>query len=215
MELFDNRRGFVHQPDCARLIGLRAGEKRDGSVHRVLLPTEVEDMAKGLGIIQHAVGTAEGLNKAVVFEILVDVKRVEVLAVEAGEQHVDDDGDVDLVLRGPGVGFAQVGIRPLLILDALLHVLVVEVEFLNAVVRIEAGVIAGNDRLQRRLLGVRLLLVVFQLRWAGLPATDVHRRSRRPAERTRRRYLAAQTRGWPAVSRPEPLQIVRDRRWHH
>ena len=31
-----------------------------------------------------------------VLEILVDVERVEVFAVEAGQEHVDDDRDVDL-----------------------------------------------------------------------------------------------------------------------
>ncbi|MNR39031.1 hypothetical protein D3C85_1571950 [compost metagenome] len=98
-----------------------------------------------------------------VLEVFIDVERVEVLAVEAGEQHIDDYGDVDLVLRGLGIGFAQVSIRPLLVLDALLHVLIVEVEFLDAVVRIEAGIVAGDNRLQRCLLGVWFLLVVFQL----------------------------------------------------
>ena len=39
----------------------------------------------------------EGLDQAVVLEVLIDVERVEVFGVEAGEQHVDDDGDVDLL----------------------------------------------------------------------------------------------------------------------
>ena len=62
----------------------------------VLLPAEVEDVAVGLGGVQHAVGAAEGLDQPVVLEVLVDVERVEVFGVEAGEEHVDDDGDVDL-----------------------------------------------------------------------------------------------------------------------
>ena len=69
----------------------------------------------------------EGLDQAVVLEVLVDVERVEVLGVEAGEQHVHHDGDVDLfcaLLR-------QVGIGELLVLDALLHVLVVEIELVD------------------------------------------------------------------------------------
>jgi hypothetical protein len=77
------------------------------------------------------------------------------------EQHVDYDGDVELLaplLR-------QVGIGELLVLDALLHVLVVEVELLDAVVGTEAGVVAIDDGLQRRLLDGRLFLVVFLLLW--------------------------------------------------
>ena len=73
--------------------------------------------------------------RAVVLEVLVDVERVEVFGVEAGEQHVDDDGDVDLF--APLVG--QVGIGELLVFDALLHVLVVEVELVDAVVGAEAA----------------------------------------------------------------------------
>ena len=37
----------------------------------------------------------ESLDKAVVLEVLVHVQRVQELGIEAGEQHVHDDGDVD------------------------------------------------------------------------------------------------------------------------
>lgn len=87
-------------------------------------------------------------------EVLVHVQGVEVLGVEAGEQHVHDDGDVDLL------GMGKVGVGILLILDALLHVLVVEVEFADAVVGAEAGVVVGDDAGERRLLAFRVLLVV-------------------------------------------------------
>ena len=82
---------------------------------------------------------------SVVLEVLIDVERVEVLAVEAGEEHVDDDSEVELfaaLLR-------QVGVGELLVLDAFLNVLVVEVEFLDAVVGAEALVVVGNDRQER------------------------------------------------------------------
>ena len=91
-----------------------------------------------------------------VLQVLVDVERVEVLGVEAGEQHVHHDGDVDLFVALVG----QVGIGELLILDALLHVLVVEVEFVDAVVGAEAGVVVGDDGLERLLLALGVLLVV-------------------------------------------------------
>ena len=125
----------------------------------VLLAAEVEDVAVGLGGVEHAVGAAEGLDQAVVLEVLVDVERVEVLAVEAGEEHVDDDGDVDLL----AALLRQVGVGELLVLDALLDVLVVEVELVDAVVGAEARVVVGDDGLEGLLLALGVVLVVLLL----------------------------------------------------
>jgi hypothetical protein len=124
--------------------GLLPGEEGDGGVHGVLLLAEVEDVAVGLGAVEDAVGAGERLDQAVMLEVLVHVERVEVLGVEAGEQHVHDDGDVDL-LR-PSLG--QVGIGELLVLDALLDILVVEVELADGVVGAVAGVVVGDDGLE-------------------------------------------------------------------
>ena len=44
---------------------------------------EVEDVAVGLGRVEDAVGAGEGLNQAVMPEILVDVERVEELGVKS------------------------------------------------------------------------------------------------------------------------------------
>jgi len=82
----------------------------------------------------------------VVLEVFVHVQGVEVLGVETGEQHVHDEGDVDL-LRG-----RQVGVGPLLVFDALLHVLVVEVEVGQAVVGAKARVVVGDDARERGFL---------------------------------------------------------------
>jgi len=89
-------------------------------------------------------------DQAVVLEILVDVERVEELGVEAGEEHVYDDGDVDffLVLYVSDHGWE------LLILDALLDVLVIEVEVVDVVVRAVPLVVVGDDDLERRLLAL-------------------------------------------------------------
>src|SRR3546814_16059614 len=54
----------------------------------------------------------------------------------------------------------QVVIGELLVLDALLHVLVVAVELLDAVVGAERGVVVGDDGRQRRLLAFWVLPVV-------------------------------------------------------
>ena len=54
----------------------------------------------------------------------------------------------------------QVGIRILLILDALLHVLIVAVEFADAVVGSVLSVVVGDDGLEGGFLFVGLLFVV-------------------------------------------------------
>ena len=101
-QFLDDDGGLVHQPDFAGLLaGLLAGEEGDGGIHGVLLLAEVEDVAVGLGAVEHAVGAGEGLDQAVVLEVLVHVERVQVFGIEAGEQHVHHDGDVDLLrVRG-------------------------------------------------------------------------------------------------------------------
>ena len=104
LQFLDDHGGFFHEPDFAGLLaGLFAGEEGDGGIDGVLLLAEVEDVAVGLGGVEHAVGAGEGLDQAVVLEVLVHVERVQVFGIEAGEQHVHDDGDVDF-LRGGVVG---------------------------------------------------------------------------------------------------------------
>ena len=92
-------------------------------------------------------------------EILVDVERVEELGVETGEEHVDDYGDVDLFLALTG----QVAIGELLILDAPLDLLVVEVEVVDVVVRAIPLVVVGDDGLERGLLALGIVPVVLLL----------------------------------------------------
>lgn len=136
---FNHDGGWVHQPDFLGGLADLAGEEADGDIHRILLLAEVEDIAVGLGVVEHAVGARKGLNQAVKLEVLVDVKGVQELGIEAGEEHVDHDGDVDLLCVG------QVGIGVLLVLDALLYVLIVEVEFADAVIAAILGVVVGDD----------------------------------------------------------------------
>ena len=80
LELVDHDGSLVDQPDLAGLVRLRAGEEGDGGIDGVLLAAEVEDVAVGLGVVEHAVGAAERLDQAVMLEVLIDVERVEVLA---------------------------------------------------------------------------------------------------------------------------------------
>jgi len=156
LEFFDDLGGLVHEPDFAGLLGPGAGKERDRFVDGVLLLAEVEDVAVGLGGVENAIGAGKGLDQAVVLEILVHVERVEVLGIEAGQEHVHNDGDVDLLPALPG----HVGVGELLVLDALLDVLIVEIEKADGVIGPEAVVIVRDDAFQRLLLFFRLVLVV-------------------------------------------------------
>ena len=159
LEVVDDDGSLVDQPNLAGPVSLRTGEESDGGVDAVLLLAEVEDVAVGLGRVENAVGAGEGLDQAVVLEVLVDVERVEVHGVEAGEEHVDDDGDVDLL----GALAGQVAVGELLVLDALLDVLVVEVEVVDVVVRAVLLVVVGDDGLERGLLALGVVPVVLLL----------------------------------------------------
>ena len=159
LEVVDDDGSLIDQPDLAGLVSLRTGEETDGGIYAVLLPAEVEDVAVGLGRVENAVGAGEGLDQAVVLEVLVDVERVEVHGVEAGEEHFDDDGDVDLL----GALAGQVVVGELLVLDALLDVLVIEVKVVDVVVRAVLLVVVGDDGLERGLLALGVVLVVLLL----------------------------------------------------
>ena len=115
-----------------------------------------KDVAVGLGVVEHPVRPAERLDQAVVFEVLVDIKRVEIFGVKAGQEHVDDDGQVKLLAALPG----QVGVGELLVLDTFLNVLVVAVELFDPVIGAEAPVVAGDDPLEGVLLQLGVVLVV-------------------------------------------------------
>ena len=82
---------------------------------------------------------------------------VQELGIEAREEHVHDDGDVDLLRSG------VVGIRPLLVFDALLNILIVEIELAQAVIGAVADVVIGEDGFQGLLFRLWVDLVVLLL----------------------------------------------------
>ena len=94
-----------------------------------------------------------------VLEFLVDVERIEVLGVKAGKEHVDDDGYVDLL----GAFAGQVMVWELLVLDALLDVLVVEVEVVDVMVRTVLLVVVVDDGPESSLLALGVVPVVLLL----------------------------------------------------
>src|SRR5258708_1143128 len=97
LKLLDNLGGLVYEPDFARRVSPGAGEQGDRLIEGGLLVSEVEDVPIRLGGIERAVGAGKGLDQAVMPEVLVDVERVQVLAVKAGQQHVDDNGQIDFL----------------------------------------------------------------------------------------------------------------------
>ena len=74
-----------------------------------------------------------------VLEIFIDIERVQIFAVESGQQHIDDDGDVDFVF----VRIVFIGI--LVVFDAFLNILIVHVEFTDAVVSAVLAVVIFNN----------------------------------------------------------------------
>lgn len=58
---------------------------------------------------------------------------------------------------------AGIAVGILLILDALLHITVVQVELANAMVGAKARVVIGHDARERCLLAIGVLLVIFFL----------------------------------------------------
>ena len=57
-----------------------------------------DDVAVGLDRVQDAVGARVRLDQAVVDQALVDEQRVQRRGVEAGQEHVDHDDQVDLAV---------------------------------------------------------------------------------------------------------------------
>ena len=161
-QLLDDHRGLLDQPDFPRLISsFFPGKKGDGRVHGLLLLAEVENVAVRLGAVKHAIRAGKCLNQAVVLEGLVHIERVQVFGIEPGQQHIDDDCDVDLVIGNFRVGFTQIGVRPLLVLDPLLHILIVKIELAQAVIRPVANIEFGEDRLKGFLFLFWFDLIVF------------------------------------------------------
>lgn len=104
-------------------------EKGDSAVNALLQVAEANDIAEGFDRIEDAVGARESLNQAVHFEVLVYPERVERRRVEAREEHIDDNQQIQL-----------------LVLHAERNVLVIILELLavRAVVRVEHLIIVLN-----------------------------------------------------------------------
>ena len=71
------------------------------SLVSLLEVAEADDVAVGLDRVEDAVGARVRLDQAVGAQVLVDQQGVQRGRVEAGEEHVDDDDEVDLAVLQP------------------------------------------------------------------------------------------------------------------
>ena len=78
--------------DVFKIIAV--AEKFDGLVHLAFQVTEANHLAKTLLLVQHTVGTAEGLQQAMVLHVFVNIECVEFLAVKASKEHTDNQAKV-------------------------------------------------------------------------------------------------------------------------
>ena len=78
--------------------GFFVAEKGDGFVGGFFEVAETDDIAEGFDGVEDTVGSRKGLDEAVLLEVLVDPEGIEGRSVEAGEEHVYDDEDVDLAV---------------------------------------------------------------------------------------------------------------------
>ena len=82
-------------------------EQGDRVVRGVFEVAEADDVSVGLDRVEDSVCARKGLDEAVGAQVLVDPQGVEGLGVEAGEEHVHDDDQVDAPV-GQGLGEALV-----------------------------------------------------------------------------------------------------------
>jgi hypothetical protein len=82
----------LEEDDAARVL---VAEERDGVVGLLLEVPEADDVAIGLDRVEDPVRARVGLEQAVGSQVLVDPEGVEGGRVEAGEEHVDDDDEVE------------------------------------------------------------------------------------------------------------------------
>ena len=79
----------------ARFLVSKKGDRVFGGLFQV---PEAHDVAVRFDRVEDSVGAREGLNEAVCPQVFVDPQGVERLGVEPGEEHVDDDHQVDAFL---------------------------------------------------------------------------------------------------------------------
>ncbi len=133
-----------------------------------LLLAKIQNVAIGLGIVQHAVGARKCLNQSVILEGFYPHTACSGIWNRSRSTacRPQSPGQSSARAASPGWGIAD--------LYPFLHILIVQIKFIDAVIRAIAGVIVRNDGLQCGLLFVRFYLVVgFFLRQVFLNLLDI------------------------------------------
>ena len=76
-------------------------EERDGSVHPLLQIAEADNVAEGFNAVQNAVGAAECLDQPVHLQVFIHPEGIESRSVKPGEEHVDHDQKIQLLVLQP------------------------------------------------------------------------------------------------------------------
>src|SRR5689334_17086908 len=97
----------------------------------------------GLGGVENTIRARESLDETVVLKVLVNVERVQIFRVEAGEEHVHNDGNIDFL----GAFARQIGVGELLVFNPLLDVLIIKIKLADGMIGAIAGVVVSDDDL--------------------------------------------------------------------
>lgn len=81
--------------------GFSVAEKRDRVLDTLLQTTEAHNVTKRLDLIQNTVSAGERLDQSVVFQVLVHPEGIQRSRVKAGEEHIDHDQQIDLLVLHP------------------------------------------------------------------------------------------------------------------
>ena len=114
--------------------GFSVAEKRDRVLDTLLQTPEAHDITEGLDFVQNTVGAGERLDQSVVFQILVHPEGIQRSCVKAGEEHIDHDQEVDLLVLHPQ--------RQILIVA-------LETVVIGAVIRVEQLIIIFDRHLEK------------------------------------------------------------------
>ena len=88
------------------------------------------------------------------FQILIDIQRIQIFGIESGQQHIDDDGNIDLILM------RNIFIAVLLRLDTTLNILIIGIEFRNRMIRPVLLIVIVDNPTQRGFLFAGIFLVI-------------------------------------------------------
>ena len=161
------------QHEAQRFGSIGVGEQFDSLIYIVFQIAEADHLAKPLLLVEHSVGTAEGLQESVIFQVLIHIERVELLGIKACEEHSDNKKKVERLHIGT------------LLLHAQVDVVIIGTEVVGREVGVEHAVVVVHDSLQlvcrhlivgETLVHACLLIVLAVIGSVGKHRTDAYLR---------------------------------------